>query len=234
MILVGSLVSAWMIQQGWMQRPVSEATEKPPEITGDSLLASTVASTIAGLSAAAILITWLQLFRRDAHRELGLTLTSSDVRLGLKATLMLLPPVLLISAGVSHFVPYEHPVLDVLAELSTPAAIAVIFFGTAIVTPFVEELFFRVVFQGALQRLADHGADDDTSWQPRAYWPIVASSALFAALHAGQGAAPIPLFVLALGLGYLYRQTGCIAAPMIVHMILNGLTLLVEILKQTT
>ena len=234
MILVGSLVSAWMIQQGWMQRPPSGPAATPREITAESLLASTVASTIAGLSAAAILIAWLRLFRRDAHRELGLTLTSSDIRLGLKATLMLLPPVLMISAGVNHFVPYEHPVLDVLAELSTPAALAVIFFGTAIVTPFVEELFFRVVFQGALQGMADRRAGDDTSWRPQAYWPIIASSAVFAALHSGQGAAPIPLFLLALGLGYLYRQTGCIVAPLIVHMFLNGLTLLVEILKQAT
>ncbi len=203
-------------------------------MTAESLLASTVASTIAGLSAAAILIAWLQLFRRDAHRELGLMLTSSDVGLGLKAALMLLPPVLLISAGVSHFVPYEHQVLDVLAELSSPAAIAAIFFATAIVTPFVEELFFRVLFQGALQRMADRGGDEEASWRPRAYWPIVASSAIFAALHSGQGAAPIPLFVLALGLGFLYRQTGRITAPMIVHMVLNGLTLLVEIAKQAT
>ncbi len=230
MILVASLVSAWMIQQGWMQQPPTAAAD----LTVESLLASTVASTIAGLSAAAILIAWLRLFRSDAHRQLGLTVTSSDVWLGLKAALMLLPPVLLVSAGVNHFVPYEHMVLDVLAELSTPAAIAAIFFGTAIVTPFVEELLFRVLLQGALQGLADPGDDEEASWRPRAYWPIVASSAVFAALHLGQGAAPIPLFVLALGLGFLYRQTGCIAVPMIVHMVLNGLTLLVEFAKQAT
>jgi membrane protease YdiL (CAAX protease family) len=230
MILVGSLVSAWMIQRGWMQQPTTVAAE----MTVDSLLASTVASTIAGLTAAAILIAWLRLFHRDAHRQLGLKVTPYDLGLGVKAALMLLPPVLLISAGVNHFVPYEHPVLDVLAELSTPAAIAAIFFGTAIVTPFVEELFFRVLIQGALQGLADRDGDAETNWRPRAYWPIVASSAIFAALHSGQGAAPIPLFVLALGLGFLYRQTGRITAPMIVHMVLNGLTLLVEVAKQAT
>jgi membrane protease YdiL (CAAX protease family) len=230
MILVGSLVSAWMIQQGWMQQPPTAAAD----MTVESLLASTVASTIAGLSAAAILITWLRLFHGDAHRQLGLTVTSSDVGLGLKAALMLLPPVLLISAGVNHYVQYEHTVLNVLAELSTPVAIAAIFFGTAIVTPFVEELLFRVLLQGALQGLADRGGDEAASWRPQAYWPIVASSAVFASLHLGQGAAPIPLFVLALGLGFLYRQTGCIVVPVIVHMVLNGLTLLVEVAKQVT
>ena len=47
----------------------------------------------------------------------------------------------------------------------------------------------------------------------------------------GQGAAPIPLFFLALGLGFLYRQTGSLTPPILVHMILNGLTLVVTYLK---
>ena len=33
------------------------------------------------------------------------------------------------------------------------------------------------------------------------------SAAIFAFMHLGQGPAPIPLFFLAIGLGYLYRQT---------------------------
>lgn len=227
MLLFGSLASVWMIQLGWMPKPSAE----PQEMTADALLASTLASTIAGLSASAILLAWLRMFRRS-DREIGLTLTSSDVWLGLQAAVMLLPPVLMISAAVSHFVPYQHPVLDVLAQLSTPAVMAAVFIGTAIVTPFVEELFFRVVFQGALQGLADGGDYQDPSWRPRAYWPVFVSSAVFAALHSEHGAAPIPLFVLALGLGFLYRQTGRITAPMIVHMVLNGLTLLAEMAKQ--
>ena len=56
---------------------------------------------------------------------------------------------------------------------------------------------------------------------------MLATSGLFAVLHYGQGAAHYPLFFLALGLGYLYRQTGNLIAPIMVHMILNGLTLTV-------
>lgn len=67
-------------------------------------------------------------------------------------------------------------------------------------------------------------------YRPRAWWPIVASSLLFAAVHAGQGPAPISLFFLALGLGYLYRQTGRIWAGVILHMGLNGLSTTATIL----
>lgn len=57
-------------------------------------------------------------------------------------------------------------------------------------------------------------------------FPVVASAAIFALLHLGQGPAPIPLFLFALVLGYLYRQTGRLAAPIAAHFALNATTLL--------
>jgi membrane protease YdiL (CAAX protease family) len=63
------------------------------------------------------------------------------------------------------------------------------------------------------------------------YWPIVVTSLIFALAHAGQGPAPISLFFLSLGLGYLYRQTGRIWAGIFVHMFLNGLTTTVALLS---
>ena len=60
-----------------------------------------------------------------------------------------------------------------------------------------------------------------------AYWPILISSLCFAAVHIGQGLAPIPLFFLALGLGYLFRQTGSLIACITVHFMLNSYSMLV-------
>ncbi|HEV7278967.1 MAG TPA: type II CAAX endopeptidase family protein [Pirellulaceae bacterium] len=57
-------------------------------------------------------------------------------------------------------------------------------------------------------------------------FPVVASSAIFALLHLGQGPAPIPLFLFSLLLGYLYRQTGRITPSVVAHFALNGTTIL--------
>lgn len=56
-------------------------------------------------------------------------------------------------------------------------------------------------------------------------FPVVASSAVFALLHLGQGPAPIPLFFFSLMLGYLYRQTGRVTPSVVAHFALNGTTI---------
>ncbi len=140
---------------------------------------------------------------------------------------MILPPVLVASFAASFFVPYEHQVLRELASSPQPSLFVAIFASTAIVTPIVEEFTFRVLLQGGLQALVDRDIDSDGLWRPQSHWPVIATSLLFAAMHYNQGAAQIPLFLMSLGLGYLYRQTGKFAPPVLVHMILNGTTLCV-------
>ncbi|MEX0792102.1 MAG: CPBP family intramembrane glutamic endopeptidase [Pirellulaceae bacterium] len=61
--------------------------------------------------------------------------------------------------------------------------------------------------------------------------PIILSSLLFAVMHLGQGAAPIPLFFLALGLGYLYQRTRCLTACIVVHAMLNGQSMVLLLVK---
>lgn len=51
---------------------------------------------------------------------------------------------------------------------------------------------------------------------------IVLSSMIFAGLHADQWPAPIALFLLALGLGYIYERTGSLLAPICMHAVFNG------------
>ncbi len=63
---------------------------------------------------------------------------------------------------------------------------------------------------------------------PKTAWPVYVTSALFALMHFGQGAAPIPLFFLSLGLGFLYQRTGRLFPAIVVHMLLNGATLCME------
>ena len=70
------------------------------------------------------------------------------------------------------------------------------------------------------------GAETDPrSWITQSHWPIYVTSAIFAGLHIGQGAAPIPLFVLSVALGYLYRKTESILPCIVLHMLLNTFSL---------
>ncbi len=62
--------------------------------------------------------------------------------------------------------------------------------------------------------------DSSATWMP-----LIVSAAVFGLAHVGQGAAPIPLFVFGLALGYLYRQTGSILPCIVLHMGLNGFSM---------
>jgi membrane protease YdiL (CAAX protease family) len=53
---------------------------------------------------------------------------------------------------------------------------------------------------------------------------IVLTSMMFAALHAPQWPAPIPLFFLALVLGIVYTRTGSLLATIIMHAVFNGIS----------
>ena len=53
---------------------------------------------------------------------------------------------------------------------------------------------------------------------------ILASSALFAAFHAHVWPSPVPLFVLAVALGYLYLRTRSLIGPIVVHGLFNAVS----------
>ena len=228
MLVLGQAILLVGQSWGWFALDAAGApTESDGATAATGIQALVFANTFGGLGAVALIVGWLTLMSGNGFSRLGLTVRPGDVRLGLTASLMILPPVLVISSLVSILVPYEHPVLDSLESLKEPASFAMTFFGTALATPVIEEVLMRGLLQGGLQRLADRPPQELTDWKPNAYWPLLVSSFLFAVMHYGQGAAPIPLFLLALGLGFLYRQTGSLTPPIIVHMVLNGMTLAV-------
>ena len=61
---------------------------------------------------------------------------------------------------------------------------------------------------------------------PYGWLPILISSVLFALAHFGYGPDPVPLFVLALILGYVYQRTHRIVPCMVTHALFNLVTML--------
>jgi membrane protease YdiL (CAAX protease family) len=215
--------------------------------TVQDMLVMIVASSVASFLAMTSVLVWMNLITPSMLKRYGLLPSLEDVKLGSKAALLILPPVLLLSTAIDYYVKYEHPVLDTLSAQPSLNSMLLLAFTTVILTPIFEEFTFRVLLQGGAEQVARRvaitgslekvpdalqsdriPASEVAKWS---WWPVVMASATFAALHLGQGGAPVPLFFLSLGLGYLYRQTGRMGPSFIVHVILNGLTITLSTVK---
>src|SRR5690606_3479669 len=92
---------------------------------------------------------------RESLTRWGLWPSWGDVRLGLVASLLILPPTLLLAELLNQFVAeYKHTVLEAVRQNPTLAVFLSLTVSAAIVTPIFEEFLFRGLLQGGLQRLA--------------------------------------------------------------------------------
>jgi len=96
------------------------------------------------------------------------------------------------------------------AHSGVPAFVLDLLTG-AVVAPFAEELLFRGLIYGGL-------AQRYPGWLAAVF-----SALLFALLH-GVGVL-VPIFVLGLGLAYVYQRTGTLWAPILTHSLVNAVSL---------
>jgi membrane protease YdiL (CAAX protease family) len=205
------------------------------------VLAGSIA-TFVTMMASILLVRW---HARATWRDLGIDVRFfvRDVGLGLAAFTLLAPPVYGLQMLLVQWFPSEHPVVNLLREKPDPIFLGISAFAALVVAPLAEEFFFRVLIQGWLHKLqsgnwclsnwismrpmpGDKGLEPGDELPPPegasiGIWPVFASAALFSLMHASHGPDPIPLFLLAIGLGYLYRQTRRILPCIIVHLLLN-------------
>lgn len=202
-------------------------------------LNSAVGLSVMGGGIIAFALVYLR--RRDLRdTQIRLDKLGKQILIGFVATACVLPGILLINGAVSIFVTkYSHPVIEAfLSEMSLSALVSTAF-SVVVAAPLVEEFVFRGFLLSFLQRIFDRNNSFESlivcnniilpttpasqSISAR-YGAIVITSVLFAGLHVGQGAAYIPLFFLALALGYVTQKTGSILPAIIIHMSLNSLS----------
>lgn len=106
----------------------------------------------------------------------------------------------------------EHQALVLLGIKGLPPVWkAMTVFGAVILAPLAEEVFFRGLLQSMVRRYTV-GA-----------WPaIIISSVIFAVMHLGTPQAIVPLFALAVVLGYSYEYTGRLYRPILIHALFNA------------
>jgi membrane protease YdiL (CAAX protease family) len=219
--------------------------QAPLNVRAGLMLGGATATLVTTL-VSVLLVRWMA---GATWRDLGFDgrFLLQDVVLGLAAFVLLAPPVYALQMLLVQWFPSEHPLIKLLQDQPDPVFLGISAFAAVIVAPLAEEYFFRVLFQGWLHKLHRSGGAmsswiripprsevstmvsksrtmaEQTQADPASMgtWPIVASAGLFAGMHASHGPDPIPLFFLAIGLGYLYRQTRRILPCILVHLLLN-------------
>ena len=88
-----------------------------------------------------------------------------------------------------------------------------------VLAPIAEEVFFRGVAFNALLR--ERGRR----------WAYLGSAALFAVIHLSL-VALLPIFLLGLALAWVYVRTGNLLAPIAMHAVVNGITVLFALLAR--
>ncbi len=182
----------------------------------------------------------------------------AQVGLGLIAGLITIPVVYLIQGlSVRIWTSNEHRLGTMLREECSQHSMSLALITAVVLAPAMEELLFRGLLQRWLIKLfaravsasvaanapeitiatPDALAGDESTEQPAlvtwtspAALGIVSTSLVFAAVHAPQWPAPIPLFVFSVALGVVFQRTGSLIAATIMHAMLNAISTFVMIL----
>lgn len=177
-----------------------------------SLTAALGLMSVAGI----LWIGWLAL-RGATGADLGFvgTWLGADLRLAIAGLALVLVPLLALASALNQLVPYKHDVVDLLTLRRDPRAVALVIVSAVVAAPLVEELFFRRILQGWLEKRMPE-ADGALA--------IAISAGAFALAHQGQGLAFVPLFPLGIVLGFVARRTGSIVPCILLHALFNAVS----------
>jgi membrane protease YdiL (CAAX protease family) len=111
-------------------------------------------------------------------------------------------------------IPPEPQTAELAIEVLDPWLVVL---AVVIVAPVAEEAFFRGVVFNAWRREAGRR------------WAFFGSAALFAAIHLSL-LSLLPIFLLGIGLAWVYDRTKSLLAPMVMHATVNGISVALALL----
>ena len=135
---------------GWLPQATSEV-----DVTLADKGVLVWASIVMSLSLLVIALPLIALRAGAIVRDFGLVWRElvADLKLGLIGFVMLAPPVYAIQGVLVYFwQPSKHPLMEMFKASPDAGFFAVLFIAAAIVAPLSEELIFRVLLQGFLEK----------------------------------------------------------------------------------
>lgn len=263
---------------------MEEAVDEP-DVSSDDFATRLFLFAGAYLGVTALVVVIVVVYYRAGSEDFGLPPSARellrDIGLGTGVGLAGIVPVYaiqIVAIGVLG-IDASHPILDRLQSDLHPMVVAAGVLAAMVVAPVFEEIVYRALLQGALERWEDRAISWPFSLRKRptppdvwpeqiaggsaaeaqvlietpagneaipdlpplgnppldaagmapglrhGWFPIFGSSLLFSLAHIGQGPSPIPLFLLALMLGYVYQRTHRIVPCMVAHLVFNAVSM---------
>jgi membrane protease YdiL (CAAX protease family) len=244
-----------------------EPAAQEPE--GKTIAVRIAAFTISQLVLVGGFFVVIWIVYRATVADLGLPRSSGealrDVGIGIVTCFAALMPVRTVQGFLLWLMGREddvsqHPLIETITSGGGVDTMVMLLacLSAVVVAPVCEEVAFRLLFQGWLEKREDEvvridpdGGPDEWTIQarnttleestkpllmrgpaqrglaglPYGWMPILVSSLLFGLAHAGYGPEPVPLFLFAIFLGYVFQRTNRILPCIVAHALFNSVTM---------